>query len=81
MSNLMNGPSLQENFNYPQRSPLLMMAKTYEGNPVLYYTNRANENEEFSSVPEVRQWVNQTILHQAINTITPNTKRIHKHSR
>jgi hypothetical protein len=46
----------------------------YEGDPVLYYTHRENGNEEFSSLPEVRKWVNQTILHQAINTITPTRK-------
>ena len=46
----------------------------YDGDPVLYYTHKENGNEEFSSVPEVRKWVNQTILHQAINTIKPTRK-------
>ncbi len=41
----------------------------YEGTPVLYYRNKENGNEEYSAVPEVRTWVNQTTLHQATNKI------------
>jgi hypothetical protein len=33
-------------------------ADDYEGTPGLYYRNKENGNEEYSSVPEVRTWVN-----------------------
>jgi len=46
----------------------------YEGDPVLYYKHMTNDNEEYSSVTEVRKWVIDTTLHQAINTITPTRK-------
>jgi hypothetical protein len=46
----------------------------YDGTPVLYYRHKENGTEEYSSVAEVRTWVNQTTLHQATNKITPTRK-------
>jgi hypothetical protein len=43
----------------------------YEGSPVLYYRNKANGDEECSSVPEVRTWVNQT------NNVTSSHQQDH----
>ncbi len=42
--------------------------------PVLYYQNKNNGEEEYSSVQEVRAWCNQTTLKQAINKIKPTRK-------
>ena len=47
---------------------------SFEGTPVLYYENKNNGEEEFSSVKEVRAWCNQTTLRQAINKIKPTRK-------
>jgi hypothetical protein len=46
----------------------------FKGNPVLYYVNKENGEEEFSSVKEVRAWCHQTTLKQAINAIKPTRK-------
>ncbi len=46
----------------------------YEDHPVLYYKNKVTNEEEKSSVKEVRQWYNRTNLKQAANSISPSRK-------
>jgi hypothetical protein len=46
----------------------------YNDHPVLYYINKKNGEEEYSSVAEVRSWCHQTTLKQAINTIKSTRK-------
>ena len=43
----------------------------FNGHPVLHYEDTATGNKEFSSVAEVRQWYNKTILTQNVNSVTP----------
>jgi transposase InsO family protein len=42
--------------------------------PILYYIDKATQEEERSTVTEVRTWYNRTVLQNAVNQIAPTRK-------